>query len=268
MASSTNKYFTFLLFLSVSIFLLGSCKTKKLFKKSADLVGLDSSQLDPRSFLIQKIDLNANDFSYYSCRGQAAYKDKDQSADLDVSIVMEKNRYIYMNATALLGIGVARILITPDSITILDLIHRKCIIANYSYLQKMTNVPMDLPRLQNMIIGNTIFDNDQSCIADTVLTYILLNNAISPSQVQTTYYQMSDLKVARSIIQEKITGREFRIEYAEPFPQNNNRFPSDININIRAEKNVECHFVLSNFVFEKKKEISFVIPKNFAITRY
>jgi hypothetical protein len=150
---------------------------------------------------------------------------------------------------------------------ILDMLHRKCIIANYDYIKKMTNADLRLSHLQNLVAGNTLFPNEEKgSIVDTVLSFIMISNAITPSYIQNTVYGR-DYKTTRSTITQRALNREMKVEYSDVYTQGSNKFPSKFNINIRAEKNVETKFELSNFAFEKKKEVQFVIPKSYETVR-
>jgi hypothetical protein len=247
------------------VIVFAACKSKKGLQDKP-LLG-EVAKPTSTAILIDNINQRENSFTYYSAVGKALYKDNDTEQDLGVSIVMEKDKYIYMNVTAVLGITVARLLATPDSIVILDMLHRKCIIADYSYVKKMTNADLRLGNLQNLFMGNTLIDNvEKGSIVDTVLNMIMISHAITPTYIQNTLYN-TDLKVIRSTITERIQHKEMKVEYTDVYTQGANTYPSKFNINIRAEKNIETKFELGNFVFEKKKEIQFSIPKSYETVR-
>jgi hypothetical protein len=256
-----NRVFIILL-LSVFIFTAG-CKSKKGISKTTlpEVVKPTTTQL-----LVEKIKTNENTFNYYSAKAKVHYKDHSIDQDVDVAIVMEKDKYIWMNVTALFGIEAARIKITSDSIIILNRLQRKCIIANYTYIKKMTNVDMKLQQLQNIFIGNATFNNDEILsIADTVLSNIILYTFIN-TQKQTAIYN-NTLKLIKNSLEDKSINRQLNIEYPNSYIVGNNAYPSEMNINIRAEKNLECKFKLSNFVFEKKKDVQFNIPGSYEIIK-
>jgi hypothetical protein len=262
-----NKFRLAVVLPLIILLAVASCKSKKGIKQDEKPVATAPLIPTSKSILIENITRNENTFTYYSATGKAFYKDQDTEQDLGVSIVMEKDKYIYMNVTALLGITVARVLATPDSLVILDMLHRKCIIANYDYVKKMTNADLRLSNLQNLIIGNTLFpNNEKGCIVDTVVNLIMVSNAITPTYIQNTLYG-NNLKVNRSVITERSKNQEMKVEYADVYTQGSNTFPSKFNINITAEKKMETKFELSNFVFEKKKEIQFAIPKSYETVR-
>lgn len=248
------------------VLVTASCKSKKGLNQTEQPVtaGVKTSN---KGLLIQAIEQQQTSFSYYSASGNVLYKDNSESHDLGVSIVMEKDRYIYMNVTALLGITVARVLATPDSIVILDILHRKCIIAHYDYVRNMTHADLNLSNLQNLFIGNTLFPNNpEKSKVDSVLSYILISQAVSPTHTQQTMYRQ-DLNVTRSTLMEPAKNQEMKVEYDEVYTVGGNQFPNKFSINIRAEKNMETRFELSNFVFEKKKDIQFSIPKSYETVR-
>lgn len=243
-----------------------SCKSKKGLSQTEQPVAGVGKPTN-KALLIQAIEQQQTSFSYYSASGEVAYKDKNESHDLGVSIVMEKDRYIYMNVTALLGITVARVLATRDSIVILDILHRKCIIARYDYVRNMTHADLNLSNLQNLFIGNTLFPNNpERSKVDSVLNYILISQPVSATHTQQTMYRQ-DLNVTRSTLMEPAKNQEMKVEYSEVYTQGGNQFPNKFSINIRAEKNMETRFELSNFVFEKKKDIQFSIPKSYETVR-
>lgn len=257
----------FILFCMIGLTLVAtSCKTKKGIKQE-EKVKAEVAKPNTKALLIRAIEQQQNTFSYYSANGKVLYKDKDTKQDLGVSVVMEKDKFIYLNVTALLGITVARVLATQDSIVILDMLHRKCIIARYDYVRNLTHGDLSLSNLQNLFIGNTLFaNNPEKSKVDSALTYILVSQSVSPTHTQQTMYTQG-LKVARSSLFDPSKNQEMKIEYEDVYTQGGNRFPNQFSINIRAEKNIETHFELTNFVFEKKKDITFTIPKSYETVR-
>ena len=240
------------------------CKSKKALIVSS--APIETAKPTSSELLIKKIETQQNTFNYFSAKGQVSYTEKNTSQDFDVSIVMEKDKYIWMNVSVLFGIEAARIKITNDSVVILDRLHRKCIIADFNYLKKISNVDLHLKQLQQIIIGNPAFDLDEKqSIVDTVLSNIIIYT-IQNTQKQTSFYN-NTFYLTKNILEDRNVNRQFTVEYSNPYTQEKNVYPTNVNINIRAEKNIDCKFKLSNFVFEKKKESTFSIPGNYEIIK-
>jgi hypothetical protein len=256
-----NKHFLISLLFAVLVFV--SCKSKKAITTAGEPV----LPVNKNMLLVKAIGEKQNTFSYYSASGEMEYKDNEQSQSLGVNIVMEKDQYLYMNITAVLGITVARVFAAPDSLVILDLLHRKAIIANYDYIQKMTGANLRLANLQNLIIGNTLFPNKEgSCTIDSLNNMIQVIQSITQNVSQKTSYTPT-LKVSESVISEPAKKHAFTVQYTDVYRDGSNLFPSRFNINIRAEKNMESQLELKTFGFEKKKEVQFSIPKSYERVR-
>ncbi len=262
----SNKQFLVLFSALALVFSVG-CKSKKMGSKTPITTNLpQQSGPNPTQVVINTVNANVNTFSFYQARAKAKYKDDKQKIDLDVTLVMEKDQYIWMSVTAILGIEVARVLITQDSVKILDRLHRKCIVTDFGYIQRMSNVPLKLHNLQNLIVGNTIFGNSvQKSVVDTILGALSISTQIN-TQKQTTTYN-ANYKVNRSLIAEQNQSRQLNITYPNYSSFGQNVLPNAININIRAEKNIECNFELSNFVFDKKREFQFTVPSGYEVVK-
>lgn len=247
---------------------MAGCKSKKSVtgQAPAPVNKVDTKALEAEEAVLTTIDGNVNTFSFYQAKASAAYKDEQQNVNLDISIMMEKDQYIWMSVTALLGIEVARIMITPDSVKILDRLHRKCIVTDFGYIQRMSNVPLKLQHLQNMVVGNTLFPNSvQKSEVDTILGVLAVYTALG-TQKQNTFYSPG-FKAQRVTVIEKDQSREMKIAYEGFSTFGANTYPDRIDINIRAEKNVSCKLELSNFVFEKKREAPFSVPSSYEVVR-
>ena len=258
--SSRLSIFLFTLF---AISILG-CKSKKavVVPTPAKVVVKPSST----EILIRNINNNENHFEYYSANGEADYKDTGTRQSFDLSIIMERDKYIWISITTLSIFEPFRIKMTPDSIMVIDRIHRQCMITDYSFLKKFAKIDLSLHALQQIIIGNPFFkNNEKQSIADTVLNNLIVYTLVE-SQRQAAFYS-NNLKLTKNILSDRNINRQMIVEYSNPHIFGQNAFPSSMNINIRAEKNIECKLKLSNFVFEKKKEAAFSIPGSYEIIK-
>ncbi len=256
-----------LLWILCTAFVVVSCKSKKGLTPKSESKAPVIAKPDSRVIILNKTDLNQNTFAYYSATGAVEYSEGQTRQELGISIVMEKDRYVLMNVTAIMGIAVARVLATPDSLVILDMLHRKAIITNYQYLKKYAGVELKLQQLQNLFAGNALFaHNPQLAVVDTVNGHLLISQQLAEGIIQSTQYGTL-LKAEQSSLYQTAKQQQFDIDYRDSYSEGSNRFPATININIKAEKKIESVFNLKTFAFEKKKELQFSIPKSYEIVR-
>jgi hypothetical protein len=240
-----------------------SCKSKK------NLVSTPPPAIEKPSssdLLLQKLELSKNSFSYFSSSIKAHFKDDKQDLNFDINLVMEKDRYIWANISALFGIGVARAFITKDSVIILDHLHRKCIRTDLSYFKKMANANFTLLELQQLFIGNPAFAlKKENSLPDTVSNSIVVYTRLDGQKQTTTFNSL--FKAISLLIEQSSGTRQLQINYSNPYAYGTNFYPKQIHINIRSEKNSECTLNLDNFVLEKKKDVVFTIPKTYELVR-
>ena len=266
MVKCMNKTTLFIVLTSL-IITLHSCKSKKGILPSTPQKANEIELPTGKMMLLKTIELQKNTLNFYSATGDLNFKDENQKQELGVTIVMEKDKYILFNVTAIMGIAVARVLATPDSLVILDLLHRKAIITNYDYIIKITRADLQLGNLQNLLIGNTLFPNIEStCSVDSTPNSIQVLQQLTSSIVQKTIYT-PNLKIAQSIINESSKSQEMIVSYEQVHAEGNNLIPSNFNVTINTSKKMYVSFDLKNFVFEKKKDLQFSIPKSYERVR-
>ena len=101
---------------------------------------------------------NHIDFQTFSGHMHVHYQSGDgKDYDLNVIVRIKKDSFIWVSINAALGIEAFRILITPDSVKILDKLKKIARLRSVGYLQEQVNLPVDFNTVQALLIGNPIF---------------------------------------------------------------------------------------------------------------
>ncbi len=130
-----NKGFLLLLLFS---FLLISCNR-------------NIAKLDKKDLIIDEIS-----FDYMSARTKIKYDDGQKDIAGTANIRMAYDSLIWMSITPGLGVEVARIMLTPDSVFFMDRINKKYKIMGFEELQKSYQFELDFNMIQAVILGNLI----------------------------------------------------------------------------------------------------------------
>lgn len=96
-------------------------------------------------------------FHTYAARLKVNFMRDDEQQNVVVNLRIQSDSLIWMNATALLGIEVARALITPDSIIVINRLKRTYYQKSFSDIAQWLGVPVDFHMLQNLLVGNPPF---------------------------------------------------------------------------------------------------------------
>ncbi len=263
-----NKiYYSFFCSL-LAMVLLGttSCKTKKAVqitqpetvKGDQDAVAIDNS------YFFNNVIANKSNFEQFSFNAEADFKDNKQSATINIEVMVKKGQYVFLSAKALGFVNVARIMVQTDSIRILDLINRRYVSASYAYMKQFTNAAIGFEQIQNLAMGNAIFDPKAGVTQiDSLGEFLVLLLDMGKTKQKASYSK--DLKTQSVLLTEQGKSTEMQVSFRDRRSIDGYSYPYSILINIQGEKNMECQFSISNFATSLKKEPQFVVPKSYKV---
>lgn len=184
-----TKYY----FLFFCLILLASC--------SANRLALDGSnrkvKLKKRStqYLLKKLEVNQLDAEWLSARAKIIYKDSQQTRKFTANIRIRKDSIIWMNVKKL-SVEAFRVLVTKDSVYILNRLDKEYYVKSLDYVEEQFNLPAEFQALQTALLGNPWFYEKQN-----------LSAAVSNQQ-----YQLSSGKETRMLSDYFINGISYTLE--------------------------------------------------------
>ncbi len=131
------------------------CKTQEKRVKIAPVKKKNSS------YLLQKLKENELDYKWLSVRAATDTEIGDKKLQITIKIRIRKDSAIWMSISPALGIEMARVLITQDSLKFLNRLEKKYISGSISYLDKLAPVGITYRMLQALITGNNIVPNEE-----------------------------------------------------------------------------------------------------------
>ncbi|HVT83975.1 MAG TPA: DUF4292 domain-containing protein [Chitinophagaceae bacterium] len=97
----------------------------------------------------------------------------DKNYNVNAFVRMYKDSVIWISVNSFFGMEAMRVLITKDSVKLLDKQNKKFTARSVAYLQDVTALPLDLTSLQQLIIGNPVF------LDSNIVSYSRSSNMIS-----------------------------------------------------------------------------------------
>jgi hypothetical protein len=265
----------YILYLSliVSITAVFSCKTARKIPHSP-LTKKTAQELS------QLITLNEFKYDWINAKLSANIitKDKDQSVTINLRI--RKDSAIWMSVSPALGIEVARVLITKDSIKIMDRLNSKYIVTNYNYINDLLQVQVDFDMLQSLLTGNNFsylnekkfksafLDGDRYVLSTLgkrrLKKTIVEDKEITRGVVQDTWVDPEYYKVVKMLIKDKKNNKQLISTYQDHRVIENQRFPFVSTFDIESYKTVKVKIEYSKIVINKLQEFPFTIPDKYA----
>lgn len=154
------KYFLALLCLNI----LFACKTSKRAAKPKGEITTNTAESNAGVTYT----LNNLDFHTFSGKSKTQLEFGDTKQDVTLTIRIQRDQAIWISVTALLGIEAARILITPDSVKILNKLQGEYIAKPFSYIYTYTSEGVSFSTLQDLLLANvstTLLNTDQLTVA-------------------------------------------------------------------------------------------------------
>ncbi|MFW5759834.1 MAG: DUF4292 domain-containing protein [Cyclobacteriaceae bacterium] len=102
----------------------------------------------------KKFEVQNIDFETFNSRAKIRYDNGDKSLSLNANIRIKKDSVIWVSLSAFLGIEVARALITPDSMILINRLDHEFEVMSYRDLSSKFNFEIDYDLIQAMLLGN------------------------------------------------------------------------------------------------------------------
>ena len=259
------------------LFLLGlfaSCKTKKAVAVSgspsdsvpaAVVVQPAESIVDVRANKLESIKNKEANFTTYSGKAKAALTIGSNSNDVTMNIRIKNNEAIWVSVTAIAGLEVARALITPDSVRVINRLENEYIKKPFSYLYEFTNNKINFATLQSVLIGNAISE------FITVSTEVNINGAQADlkSNIGSMMYKLlvnDQDKITQTTLSDAAAGQSLTVTYGDFQVVSQQLVPHTIVMKSQAKsKNINLDLRFTKIEFDMPVDIPFRVPDRYTI---
>ena len=247
----------------------GRTITKAIAPRDSTKVILINSSIDS-SLLINStkniIQKNIIDFKTFSAKIKLEIDDsKGSKPDLLANIRMIKDSAIWISISAsILNIEVFRVLITKDSVILLNKQEKEVQYRSINYLQEITEIPFDFKTLQNLLVGNPIFYNDSNISVRKFENFLLVSSinkdfknllTISTEDYTLKHSKLDDVNIARN--------RTADFTYDSYTNINDFKFSSYRQITASEKNKLDIRMNFKQFEFNKELSVYFSVPKNY-----
>ena len=208
---------------------------------------------------------NKIDFQTFSARMKVHYEGSDgKDYEFNAFIHIKKDSMIWVSINAALGIEAFRLLITPDSVKILDKLKKIARLRSVSFLQEEMHLPVDFRTLQDLLMGNPIYLDTTNIlfykkdaagisllsVGDLFKNYLTLN-----SDNTLRHCKLDDVDPMRA--------RTCDLTYGDYEQRDSLRFSTFRKISVAEKTKVDIEFGYKQYKFNENLSFSFTIPKNY-----
>jgi hypothetical protein len=214
--------------------------------------------------LYQKIELGKTNFNSFQGKMKVEYEGKDGGDQATASVRVLKDSLIWISLTGALGIEGYRLLITQDSVYLMNKLNKTITLRSIDYLAELTEIPFDFETLQNLIVGNPVFTDSN------VVTYRNTDNTLSLLMVGSLFKHLVTLEnTSFKLLSSKLDdvdamrNRTCVITYGDYTTAGGNQFAQHRKITVAEKSRLNITINFKNFEFNNALTFPFSIPKNY-----
>lgn len=114
------------------------------------------------AYITAELEERLLDYSWFGSKISSEVDVQGQKHSFKTTVKMRKDSLIWLSISPALGIEVARMVITPDSVKFIDKWNDKYFIGDYTVMQEKLQLYFDFDILQDLIVGNPLlYDNTE-----------------------------------------------------------------------------------------------------------
>ncbi len=217
--------------------------------------------------LVNEVLNNCRQISYgtFSAKIKVDYfNSKGKQPDFVANIRLLKDSLIWISLSNDLGIEGIRVLITKDSIKVMDKLANTIQIRPLSSLQEISQIPFSLSDLQELLVGNPIFFN-----RDSITYYSKTPNGFSLLSMGTVFKNLVTINNSFQIEKSKLDdldakrNRTADITYYEYEIKTGVLFSTYREMNLSQQTKLDVQLKFKDYKFNEEMSFPFTVPKKF-----
>ncbi|MEO7961367.1 MAG: DUF4292 domain-containing protein [Ginsengibacter sp.] len=257
------------------IFMVSACRsTKKLntaVNQKDTTISIDGSarkddSLAAATNVLKALKNHKIDYNTFSAKIKVEYEDsKGKQPEFNAFIRMKKDSIIWVSVSAtFLSIEAFKILITPDSIVIVNKLDKQVEYHPFKYMEDITHIPMNFSILQDLLVGNPIY------VGDSVVAYRQTENHILISTVGDFFKNLITVSADNNLIErcklddlDVNQNRTADITYGDYEKVTKSYFATSREITVAEKTKVDINLSYKQYEFNKELSYKFIIPSGY-----
>jgi hypothetical protein len=225
---------------------------------------VDSAKL--MAGILQKLNSRRIEFNTFSAKVKIDYESQEGKDGGTAHIRLEKDKVLWVSLTGPLGIEGYRMLVTPDSVTLMNKLNKTVQYRSIEYLQELTDIPFDFKTLQDLIVGNPIFA-DQKVVSYKETGNQLLVMIVGDIYKHLLSLNVSDYTMMHSKLDDVDMSRNRTCDITYSDYETNAGFPfaTKREIAVSEKGKLQLSLDFKQYSFNQPLTFPFSVPKNYKI---
>ena len=273
----TAGQFNFLLIVVLTALIVSSCRGPKKIqtaitkKDSTEVVAINNTNTahDDSMRFIQGIRdtiiRQKINYTTFNAKVEVDYTGSDgKKYNVNANIRMYKDSLIWVSVNAILGIEAMRLMITKDSVKLINKLDKFYSVRSVTYLQEVTALPLDLSTFQDLIIGNPVY------LDSNIVSYSKNDQEISMLSLGSVFRHFITIHASDKVVQHSkmddvdvLRNRTCDLIYEKYENKKGRQFSTRRQITVSEKSKLDVKLDFKNYEFNETLSFPFNVPKNY-----
>lgn len=229
--------------------------------------------------LLSRLDSASFKAEWINAKASVTTIDDGNETSFNISMRAKKDSVIWISISPLLGIEVARVLITPDTVKFLDRLHGKYQVNTFETINKLLQLKVNFEIVQSLLYGNffaykknenrfnSVYLEDKYYILSSLTKHKLKRSLEEkdPNKpiIQDVYINHVYFRILKMAVEDQRIGKSLETEYDDFRVTEAGQFPFKSVTRITAEKNFEIRIEYGKVSTGEPQEFPFSVPNNY-----
>lgn len=243
------------------------CKAKKQLVVKKVQPDSPARTVNTKSAKINAIRLAQTSFSSFSGKARTKLNINGDVNDVTLNIRIKRDQKIWVSITAIAGIEVARALITPDSIFLINRLQSLYVRSPFSYVNTLAGKQVNYKTVESLLIGNAI----PELITEQADLQTANGNTSISGMLQDFAYKVTvdaNLKVDQTSLNNQAAAQSLQVVNSSFSQLGNRLLPAQIDISSMVKDKkilVNLHYIKMDF--DQALDFPFSIPSRYSPAR-
>jgi hypothetical protein len=240
-----------------TILLFASCKPKAVLAEGSanNTIAADK--------IIESHYNNKSNFSTLYIKASAHYEDANNTQNVSAEIKIKKDEKILVSIRVL-GITMAKALITPTSVQYYDKLGNKYFEGDYAGLSKWLGTDLDFQKVQNLLIGKAIDDLHKGKYVVSIMEKLYKLQSNVGNSENSFYFEADNFLIKRQEINQPTLDRTLQVVYPDFKKYDEAILPLALSINARQKENkTNINIEYKNSTFNEDLSFPYNVPEGY-----
>lgn len=256
-----------------------SCKTSRTVEKVPVLKKSKELEDKTADALMQQIGDSSFKAIFINAKANVDADIGGEKNSFNISMRMKHDSVIWISISPALGIEVARVFITPDSIKFIDRINHKYKLTDYKFLNDFLKMNVDFFDLQGLLTGNlfayrknkfnSVYNEENKFYILSTLSKHKLKRSLEDKDpnkpvIQDVWLSDENYRITRISIEDERVQKSMVTDYSDFRITPSGLFPFKSLTAIKTvEKNISISIDYSKIIVDEQQEFPFSVPSSY-----